>query len=269
MGEKYHMKKYIRMLKIILRNCIEKNITYRFEFVTGFLTDLCFCFIRILFVEIIFTNIDQIGSWNRESFMLFFGTSFIIEGIYMFLFFNGHTSIPKQVSKGDLDMVFVKPVSEIFYLSLNSMNLGSGLSNCCVGLTYLLCGLAESGVQVTGKQIGCYIFMLILGVIIYFWMSFIINILSFWIIDVNSIFNVFTNVTDFYRYPGDIFGSKINFLITFVLPFQLIAIIPTKVLINPADMMWLIASILMAVVISIIGNVIYSKAKKAYVGSNC
>lgn len=263
------MKKYAKIWSIILRNCINKNLTYRLEFATGFITDLCFCLVRILFVEVLFLNVNQIGQWNRSHFMVFFGSSFIIEGIYMFLFFNSHTNIPKQVSTGEMDFLLAKPVSEIFYISMNSLNLGSGVSNLLIGGVYLSIGLKQLGLSIGLERIAAYVVMLIVGITLYFWMSFIINVISFWIIEVNSIFNIFTNIMDFYRYPCDMFPNGIKIFITYIFPFQFIAIIPAQVLIGSMSLRMSLISIGISILLTVIGHVFYKFARKSYVGANC
>lgn len=258
------MSLYIRYLKILFKNCLIKNMTYRLQFFTSLLTDACFCFVRLAFVDILFANVDSLLGWNKGNFMIFFGTSFLIESIYMFFFFDGHTNISRKVQSGDMDLLLIRPINETFYMSINSLNFGSGLSNGILGIVYLLMGINRLNISIGFRDLAVYIFLIVIGSGIYFSLSYLINILSFWVVQVSGIFDVFMNITDLYRYPKDIFNKKVGFFITYILPFQMIAIVPAKSLMGEMGKES-ITSVVLLVVYIIIDKVITKRAINAYV----
>jgi ABC-2 type transport system permease protein len=234
------------------------------DFFSGLITDACFCFVRILVVETIFLYVNQVFGWTRAHYLIFFGTSFLAEGIYMLLFFNSHIKIPQQVETGELDYILSRPTANsIFLMSMQSINFGSGLANAILGCVYLYLGCNALYLSISVITIAMYILTLLCGALIYFALAFIINITSFWFLQVQNIFNIFMGVSDLYRYPGDIFPKPINTLITFVIPLQFISIMPARVLIEGVKLKNLI--VLPAALIMIcLSKFIYAKAKKSY-----
>lgn len=258
------IKRYFKLLKIFVKNSLIKVLTYRLDFFVSLITDACFCFVRVLFIGTIFKYVTHIGNWTYEQFLVYFGCAFLIEGIYMFFFFNGHTTISIKILTGEMDYYLTKPLSEIFYLSFHSSNVGSGLSDILLGLIFLLRGAANISLNLSATRVIVFIFMMFSGLSLYFALSFIINILSFWVIHAGALFNLFISVTDLLRYPGEVFSRGINFIITFIIPFQFIAIIPAKYIMNEISWYYAIISFILCLLFWMVLNRLYQSARKAY-----
>lgn len=220
------MRKYIHVLSIVIRNSFYKASAYRANFFSGLITDFCFNLSRIVFVNILFGHTDTLGGWNIHHYQLFFGCSFLAESIYMFFFYNSHTTISRRIICGDMDFLLTKPMSEMFVLSAMDVNLGSGISNFILGMSFLSMGVNGLDLEIAPGSLALFGFLVLCGSMIYFSLSLMINLLSFWVVNANSVFDLFMNITDLYRYPGDLFPRIVSSVITFVLPLQFIAILP-------------------------------------------
>lgn len=102
------LKKYTYLLFLFIRNSLIQAVTYRTDFFVSLLTDSCSCLVRVLFVDFLFQHVTSVGSWSFDLFLVYFGCAFIMEGIYMFFFFNGHTRISLKILTGEMDYFFVK-----------------------------------------------------------------------------------------------------------------------------------------------------------------
>ncbi len=224
--------KYFLVLWIIIRNSFYKITTYRANFFSGLITDFCFNISRVVFVNVLFLNVGNLGNWNEYHYMIFFGSSFLAESIYMFFFYNSHTTISLQINNGDMDFLLTKPMSEMFMLSAMNVNIGSGLSNFILGVIFISKGMKELNLQKSVAEMCFYAVLIVCGSIVYFSVSLMINLLSFWFVRANNVFEIFMNVTDLYRYPGDIFSKKFSLFITLMIPLQLISMIPAKYLLD-------------------------------------
>lgn len=258
------LKKYACLLFLFIKNSLVQALAYRTDFFVSLLTDSCSCLVRVLFVGFIFQHVTVVGNWSFDYFMVFFGCAFIMEGIYMFFFFNGHSRISQKILTGEMDYFLSKPLSEIFYLSFHSSNIGSGVSNLILGSIYLIYGMKNLQLRIPMQRFGVFVLLLLCGLIVYFSISFIINCLSFWILQAGVLFNLFLNLTDLSRYPGDIFPKGIQFFITFIIPFQFIAIIPAKYLLGEIGIGYIWGACFFAAMALVLVKVIYHYARKAY-----
>lgn len=258
------LKKYVYLLFLFIKNSLMLDLSYRTDFVVSLLTDSCSCLVRVLFVGFIFQHVTMVGNWSFDHFMVYFGCAFIMEGIYMFFFFNGHTRISLKILTGEMDYFLSKPLSEIFYLSCHSSNIGSGISNLILGSIYLVHGMKNMQLTVSLNQLVLFVSLFLCGLILYFSISFIINCLSFWILQTGVLFNLFLNMTDLLRYPGDIFPKGIQFFITFIIPFQFISIVPAKYLLGEVGTEYIGWSFFGAVIALVVVRVMYHYARKAY-----
>ena len=123
------LKRYIGLLGLFIKSSLIQALAYRLDFFVSLVTDACYCLVRVLFVGFMFQHVSAVGNWSFEYFMVYFGCAFLMEGLYMFFFFNGHTRISLKILSGEMDYFLSKPISEIFYLSFHSSNIGSGISN--------------------------------------------------------------------------------------------------------------------------------------------
>lgn len=258
--------KYAYLLLLFVKNSLLQAMVYRTDFLVSFVTDSCSCLVKVLFVEFIFRRVASAGNGSFERFMICFGCAFLMEGIYMFFFFNGHTKISRMILTGEMDYFLSKPVSEIFYLSFHHSNIGSGVSNLVLGSIYLFYGVRNLQYGIPLKRIGIFVLMLFCGLVLYFSISFILNCLSFWILQAGVLFDLFLNVTDLMRYPGDIFPKNVRFFITFMIPLQFIAIVPAKYLMGEIGMEYIVWSCFLTVIGIVLVKLFYHYARKAYQG---
>lgn len=258
------LKRYIGLLMLFIKNSLIQALAYRVDFVVSLLTDACYCLVRVLFVGFMFQHVAAVGNWSFEHFMVYFGCAFLMEGFYMFFFFNGHTRISLKIMSGEMDYFLSKPISEIFYMSFHSSNIGSGISNLVLGICYFTYGIRNLQLSVSPERAGMFIVLMGLGLIIYFSLSFMINCLSFWILQAGTIFNLFMNLTDLQHYPGEIFPKEVNFFVTFLIPFQFISMIPAKLLLGEVGMGYVIAAVSFAMIALALVKILYHFARKAY-----
>lgn len=262
------IKKYCYVLWIIIRNSFYRIVTYRAEFFSGLITDFCFNITRTVFVQVLFLHVGSLGNWNRSHFMLFFGSSFLSESIYMFLFYNSHTTISRQINNGNMDFLLTKPMSEMFMLSAMNVNIGSGLSNFILGIMFIIKGVRGLSLDITYGKILLYILLIFCGTMVYFSISLIINLLSFWFVSANNVFEIFMNVTDLYRYPGDIFPRLLTLCITFFIPLQFISIAPTRYLLNCSSKYMLILEIIYPIILLCVSHKFLKWAISSYTSAS-
>lgn len=258
------LKKYCSVLGVIIRCSFYQILTYRANFLSGLLTDSCFNLSRVVFVNILFLNAEYLGDWSLEHYFIFFGCSFLMESIYMFFFYNSHTLISRQIHNGNMDFLLTKPMSEMFMLSVMNVNIGSGLSNFILGMIFLFRGARGIGLKITTGRAALLVLFILCGSVIYFSISLIINLLSFWVVKVDTVFDLFLSVTDLYRYPGDIFPRLISAAITFVIPLQFISIIPAKSLLGIAGAGAAFLAILYSVFFALLSYGLMRMAAAAY-----
>lgn len=260
--------KYIEVTKINFRNHFIKGLRYRADFFVGLITDFAFNALRILFIYTLFSNIDRIGSWGANEFYLLLAVSFLIEGGYMLFFYNGHTQISRKVLSGEFDFMIVKPINLVFNMSTHSVNFGSGVSNILLGLFMLIRTISLLSIKVTLQGMLISTLSLIFGLVIYFGLSLMINLIAFWVIKTDSIYEIFMNSTDLSRYPGQIFSPKIEYAITYILPMQLISVFPTMYLLGEKNGTIVIQQLFYMVLVLIASSIMIKLALKRYASAS-
>ena len=108
------MKRYIKLLGVIIKYSLMSVMEYRINFAAGVLVESGWMIIKLLYVAIVYKAGVSIGILTPDHIMLFVGIYTLMTGIYM-LYYGNFSSLPAMVQRGELDLYIVKPVSLQFY----------------------------------------------------------------------------------------------------------------------------------------------------------
>ncbi len=253
----------LKLLKEFARISVAKDMIFRINFITNFITDFIYIFLKVLFIEVLFFNVQSINGLDNNEFLILFGTSFIINSIYMtFIFFN-HINISSYVKSGEMDYVITKPISSQFYLSFRNFNF-SGLSNLIYGVAIILYSLDKINHSFSLINIVTYIFTLIIGFFIYYSLSTILFSISFWTLSNGALLDIFIDVSDAMKYPVSIFPKAIECLFTFIIPLFFIVSLPTDLLLGKVNFYYVFISFFIGVVFFILSKLFFEFSIKNY-----
>jgi ABC-2 type transport system permease protein len=175
-----------------------------------------------------FLQVDNINGWNRCQMIFFVGTFTILDSIYMCTYFFGVINIPDKVRTGKLDIYLTKPINTLFYLSFENMDFGSILLTI-PGIMMLVYSTAKLNITVTFWSICGFILLILIMLLLMYDLMVIIRSVPFWFTSINSL-SMFENeiVTFSFRIPGVVFKGISKFVFYILLPYGLMATIPTE-----------------------------------------
>ena len=243
---------------------LARTMAFRFSFFGAFFVDGTMFLIQILMFSAIYSQVDSIGGWQRNQVLLFIGTFSLINALNMSLFFFGIISIPHKIKTGQLDLYLTKPVKTLFYLSLENINVGSfPLVLGSIGIiAYAVSGLA---IQMTiGKVIG-YTFLVTLMLILYYDLMVIIRTIVFFVIQASSIERLEGElITLCMKVPGILFTGPFKVLFYLILPYGIMATIPTQFFSSSLSPLGFTYAILITVVFTVLTIAFWNLGLKKY-----
>ena len=240
-----------RQLKIILmlfKMKLSKNMAFRFSFFGVFFVDGTLFLIQLLMFSAIYSHVGEIGGWDRQQMLFFIGTFSLLNAANMALYFFGVTSLPDKIKSGELDLYITRPVNTLFYLSFESIDLGSvPLVFASIGiLVYAVSGM---DIRVTAFTIIGYIFLVLIMLLLYYDMEVIIRTIAFFTIQASSIERIEGEfLTLCMKIPGTLFKGVFKILFYLILPYGIMATVPTQFFTNALTLPGFIYSV--AVVIA-------------------
>ncbi len=165
--------------------------------------------------------------WPWGKMLLLLGTVHLINGTHRFLF-GGLRRLGDLIETGDLDLMLTRPAHPLVVLSISRPDLASLLSLVgAVPLLYL--GAIQSEV-VAGLNVLLFVLYLPVGLLIRFYLSACIMLLSFWLIRVHALYYTVEELSSLMRYPVVVFRGVGAIILKYMIPMVLIANVPVLAL---------------------------------------
>lgn len=217
-----------KIICMLLKMKLSRNMAFRFSFFGVFFVDGSLFLIQLLMFSAIYSQVGGIGGWDRQQILFFIGTFSLINALNMALYFFGVITIPGKIKSGELDLYITKPVNSLFHLSFESMDPGSvPLVFASIGI--LIYAVSGMSIQVTIFKIIGYIFFVILMLVLNYDMMVILRTIPFFVIQASSIERLEGEIiTLCMKIPGTLFKGAFKLLFYLVLPYGIIATIPTQ-----------------------------------------
>jgi ABC-2 type transport system permease protein len=222
------IKRTFRLLLLFIKFKLARDMIYSLNFWLVSIIDFTLFGTQVLVFSSIFTQVDDINGWNRYQMIFFVGTFIMLDAIYMCFYFFGVIAIPEKIRSGKLDIYMVKPVNTLFYLSFENINPGS-LLLAVPGIIMICYSSAKLGINIGIYNVLGFIFLITVMLILMYDLMVIIRSASFWFVNTDALQDFENEMVVFsFRIPGVVFKGIWKIFFYVILPYGLMATIPTK-----------------------------------------
>jgi len=224
------MRRNLRFIWLLFKLKLSHMMVFRLNFFGAFFADAMLFVIQLLTFQVIFGQVDSIGDWGQGEMLIFIGTFSLINGLNMLIYFFGILGIPGKIRSGDLDLYLTKPVNPLFRLTFENINPGSA------PLLIFSAGIIAYGVSVLGIEVSVpliigYVVLTLLMTLLYYDMEVILRTLPFFFIGTSAIDRLEGNLLELnFKVPGVIYQGIFKIIFYFILPYGIMATIPTQAL---------------------------------------
>lgn len=225
--------KYWELYKAFFKASFISDVEYRANFLTRIITDIFWYVAQILTFEVLYMHTNKIGDWNHEQTRVFLGMLFIVDAVYMILFQENMDRLSDKVSKGELDLLLVKPVESQFMVSLQKANTAL-FGNLLIGVAWLVYSLWNLP-DFSWWRILWLIVMIPTGTVAIYVLRFCFGATAVIFARSENMQFIFYQIYRLGMRPDSIYFPWLKFLILTVLPVGMVASVPARMLINPGD----------------------------------
>ncbi|MCA9135647.1 MAG: ABC-2 family transporter protein [Planctomycetales bacterium] len=240
------LRRYGRVFLTFARNSLVRDMTFRMNFVLQCVSSLGWTAMNVGFYLIIFEHTGSIGEgtgWDRDRFFLFIATTWFINSLVQTFFMPNAQEFSEMIRTGGLDFALLKPIDTQFLISFYKVDW-SQLSNFFAGgliAIVSLWNLAHREVDPmvpSALSVVLYLVFLVCGVLIMYSVMIMLSATSVWLGRNQSLYNFWFYITNFSRYPMEIYdrgylGKPLFGLFTFVVPILLVVNVPARILAAP------------------------------------
>lgn len=230
---------YFRVLLTFLRNSLVRDMTFRANFLIDTISSMSWVFMNLGFYILVFRYTPTIGAntgWGKHEFFLFLATTLLINGVIRGLFLSNAIEFSEQIRTGTLDFALLKPIDTQFLVSLGRIEW-SAIGPFACGVLLLVYSLFQVHYLPGPLQMVLYGFYLLCGVAIYYSLMIAMAATSVWLGRNKTLLDFWFYITNFSRYPMEIYtgtyGDPIRWVFTFLVPVLIAVNVPARLLVRP------------------------------------
>lgn len=236
---------YLRIFFAFARNSLIRDMTFRSNFLLDCVSSLSWLLMNLGFYLIVFHHVQSIGlntGWGRNEFFVFLATTWLINSLIQAFLMPNAQEFSELIRTGGLDFALLKPVDTQFLISFRKVEW-SALSNFVFGIIILVYALVQLSSRTEPPWVFqplvlvLYIFYICCGVAILYSLMICLAATSIWLGRNQSLYDFWFYITNFSRYPADIYqggwGVPLWYLFTFIVPVLVVVNVPARILAQP------------------------------------
>lgn len=221
---------YFHYVSIIVRSMMQYKTSFILTSVGQFLAS----FSGFLTVYFLFERFHQLNGYSFQEIILCFSV-FLLEYALAEMVARGFDSFSGMVRNAEFDRVLLRPRSPVLQVLGSKFEL-TRIGKMLQAVIMFVYAIITSGIEWDFFRILTLIFMLIGGCILFAAIFMIRAALCFFTLEGLEFMNVFTDgAKEFGRYPFEIYGKKMLFLTTFIIPYALVQYYPLLYIFGNVD----------------------------------
>jgi len=239
---------YLAVFLAFARNSLVRDMTFRGNFIIESISSLSWMLMNLGFYLLIFRYTDEIGrgtGWGQYEFFAFLATTLLVNSLVQAFFMPNCEEFSELIRTGRLDFALVKPIDTQFLVSLQKIDWSS-LVNFAFGaglLSFSLVQLARDPHQpftLGPAQIVLYPLYVLCGVAILYSLMIALSATSIWLGRNQSLYDFWFYITNFSRYPMEIYGGNragnvLRTLFTWFIPVLVVVNVPARIMVRPLN----------------------------------
>ncbi len=231
--------RYLKVFGVFARNSLVRDMTFRANFIVDCVSSLSWVLMNLGFYTLIFYHTEEIGvdtGWHKYEFFVFLSTTLFVNSAVQAFFMPNASEFSESIRTGSLDFALLKPIDAQFLVSLQKIEWSS-LSNGAVAAALLVYSLGRLDYSPGAVQIVLYPLYLLCGIALLYSLMIAMASLSIWLGRNQSLYDFWFYITNFSRYPMEIYdgpaGSVLRQAFTFVIPVLIVVNVPARLMAWP------------------------------------
>ncbi|WP_199613631.1 ABC transporter permease [Paenibacillus alkalitolerans] len=180
---------------------------------------------------VVLKKFDTIAGWTWPEIALLYSIGLFTYAIGASFSFVQMRELEGQVRSGTFDGILTKPVNPYLYMICRGFNLGY-IAHVFISGIVLLWALSQLHIEWTWFKVVYFLLALLSGSMIQAGLMSVIGACSFIWIRTGFLFSLFFRLKDFISYPISVYGTFIQIILVFCLPFAFVNFFPSAFLLS-------------------------------------
>jgi ABC-2 type transport system permease protein len=228
------MWRHLKLIGLFTRICIQDTAAYRVDFLVHAVMAVAHLCAELIGVWIVFSNTRSLAGWTAYEVLALLGVYRMMIGAITLFVAPNMRRIMQDIREGTLDFLLLTPLDAQFYASFRSV-VAWRVTDIALGAGLAALACFKLGRTVPPSTVLTFVIMLAAGVAIIYSFWLVLATCAFWFTRVNNIEMVFWNVFEAGRYPVDIYGLRIRWGLTYIIPLAFLTTFPAGALLGKTE----------------------------------
>ena len=221
--------RYIKLWLAFFRNSLTRDMEFKMNFIGNLFIDSIFYGSLFFFFSVIFSYVDALGDFSRDAVIIFLIITYLTDTVFLFFFGANTFQVNRMVVRGDLDMLLLKPINSLFFISFRYVSTYALISMCILlGVLLRVTYLYSPSIGLLNYTI--FFISLLLGILILYCVEFIIACLVFWYKNFSVGGWLASELTKYSRRPDSIYTGVFRKALFSFFPMALVSSLPARIL---------------------------------------
>jgi len=225
------MRRYFWLLAQYFLQYSKVRLGYRMDFFLSLVTMTLATGFGIAVVFLIFRRVPAIAGWSFTEILLLYGFSLLPLSLFNMISLNLYYFSETYLIMGKFDQVLLRPVNALFQILFEKFRLEAA-GDTVLGLVIVASCARQLGLPLGWREWAFLALATVCGCGLYLAVFLMLTCVSFWMEDRVGVIPPVYNMLAFGRYPLDIYGEFIRFVLSWVVPFGFASFYPTAALLG-------------------------------------
>lgn len=245
---------------------MKTRFQYRADLFVEFFSDLMSQAVNFIFILIVFGHTHLLHGWNRDQIIFIYGF-FLVPFAVFSSFFNIWDFNERYIVKGEMDRILTRPIHSLFQIVLERMELESLLGGI-TGIAVMTYAGSKLHLEMNWYDPFLFVVFVLGGALIYGGVFVLIACISFWADARTDIMPMMYNISNYGRYPVDIYNRVIRFVLTWILPFAFVGVYPAAYFLGKKEWFgYVFLTPVMGIIFFILSIFVWNQGVKRYRGA--
>lgn len=226
-----HFKKYLRIYLLYFSQYLKSRLIYKTDFVLGATGQLVNMAVSLAFLTLIFTQINALQGWSFNEMLFLAGFGGLVVFTHNVFMFNIYRLGDDYILTGDFDRFLVRPLSPLFQIYADDIR-DNNMPKVVANIALIIYAAVQLGLTVTFTKLVYGFASFVSGVMVVAAVYLLFATTAFWTgTSRNAIWLLF-RISDFRKYPFDIFGLAIQVMLVTLVPLAFASFFPAAFLLD-------------------------------------
>ena len=180
-------------------------------------------------VWVLFSKIHAIGDWTLPEVMLIYGLSIFSRSLFH-LFWVALMNTSAMIKAGDIDRLLARPLNPLYQLVAGYLD-NDDWGELLTAVILVWTSLGMLGQRTVANILWCLVAS-VSGSIICASIHLVCNATAFFTVESGGMSQLAWTMDEFTRYPADIYGKRVQAIITWVIPVAFASFHPAQVILG-------------------------------------